>query len=47
MVLKDPKRINTRYLNRAGNRARTLNKITRKDDKMKMKGLLNDYKKQK
>jgi hypothetical protein len=45
MVLKDPKRINARYLNRAGNRARTLNKITRKDDKMKMKGLLNDYKK--
>lgn len=46
MVLKDPARKRTRHLNRAGNRARTLNKINRRDDKMKMKGLLNQIKQQ-
>ena len=46
MVLKDAKRKRTRHCVRAGNRARILNKINRRDDKMKMKGLLADLKKQ-
>lgn len=44
--IKDLKRRCRRHLVRAGMRARVMNRINRRDDKLAMKGLLTDYKNQ-